>query len=711
MRRFRLHSISDVIVDSEPMPAWHSARATAHDLGASPIELPTTLPSIQEYELCTGDEPIFRAPKFESALLRLEHLVDGDSKVLSSENRWPTYLRVNNLQAVSAKMLETAPEGLTLESSLRDWQRHWVKESVFIEIMAASLPHAIRPSLVRLNMREQSKGRGRLANLDEWPLIGLEEAVESERKLLNELSASGVRLNRRYVIRKNKWHLNLKRRIGDHFNNCTHQGLDAALSSWLRVWRDTGVMRTMSAAVSGRALPSFAGNFISESEIQKSYLFSRFKTSCSYQLTVSSNPSESYQVSKKTMVDAGSIYQVDGALFYGSSETGSQLPIDSIGITQGFSHHTSEVSPWCPLRLVANEMTRLGLQKSDGRHFKLMGLTITKSGNAASVNPELLDTIKKLPAASESKNRSLRLTNLPTSRMLGLLPATWLSTDKVTDEPHLIRNMRLDEALVSHWLGSVRRVICHEDSNEVLRLRNPKLKNVSDINAHQFCTDLISLANDGITSVAGTVNVSGFQNEKGSVYRVPLVSIILEEAVALMELATVPKDNPQGLKFSVRIKSNRKSLHLIRVVFRSLYRSGFDTHDLHLFLKSLLVDLLSGYTSDLCVRYQMVRVGDDKYRLTALPFWSFASHTFKKDHLSEFSGLVTISPTLGEELIASKPMRILLSRHTGISVGFINSSISAIQCELTKQGREYAHCERFLKMTDRHNSFRIPKFQ
>ena len=75
MRRFRLHSISDVIVDSEPMPAWHSARATAHDLGASPIELPTTLPSIQEYELCTGDEPIFRAPKFESALLRLEHLV------------------------------------------------------------------------------------------------------------------------------------------------------------------------------------------------------------------------------------------------------------------------------------------------------------------------------------------------------------------------------------------------------------------------------------------------------------------------------------------------------------------------------------------------------------------------------------------------------------------------------------------------------------
>ncbi|MEH6688787.1 MAG: hypothetical protein V7693_16175 [Halopseudomonas sabulinigri] len=709
MRRFRLHSISDVIVDSEPMPAWHSARATARDLGASPIELPTTLPSIQEYELCTGDEPIFRAPKFESALLRLEHLVDGDSKVLSSENRWPTYLRVNNLQAVSAKMLENAPEGLTLESSLRDWQRHWVNESVFIEIMAASLPHAIRPSLVRLNMREQSKGRGRLANLDEWPLIGLEEAVESERKLLNELSASGVRLNRRYVIRKNKWHLNLKRRIGVHFNNCTHQGLDAALSSWLRVWRDTGVMRTMSAAVSGRALPSFAGNFISESEIQKSYLFSRFKTSCSYQLTVSSNPSDSFHVSKKTMVDAGSIHQVGGALYYGTSETGNQLPIDSIGITQGFSHHTSLVSPWCPLKLVANEITRLGLHESEGRSFKLMGLTITKSGVTTDLKPELLDTIKPT-TSNEIRNTTLRLTALPTSRMLGLLPATWLSTDKVTDEPHLIRNMRLDEALVSHWLGSVRRVICHEDSNEVLRLRNPKLKNVRDINAHQFCTDLISLANDGITNVAGTVNVPGFQNEKGSVYRVPLVSIILEEAVALMELATVPKANPQGLKFSVRIEGNRKSLHLIRVVFRSLYRSGFDTHDLHLFLKSLLVDLLSGYTSDLCVRYQMIRVGDDRYRLTALPFWSFAGLTFQKDHLSQFSGLVTISPTLGEELIASKPMRLLLSRHTGISVGFINSSISAIQYELTKQGRNYAHCVPFLKMTDRDNSFRIPKF-
>jgi len=585
--------------------------------------------------------------------------------------------------------------GLTLLSPLKSWQQAWHKRGVLHALMGASIPiptlvsgHHIQKigSLKQVHLK-----LARLSGVAEWPVMGLEQGIETERYFLNALTdkRDGLHLT---VKRRVLWHLGIHRRSGNHFFSCRTLGLGAPLQDWLLVWRDLGVLRCMTDALSGLIVPSvFASSSfahiaprISESETdvlsthegaeaQGHYVLpGKERRATIFLLEYLSLPSEVEAGAGRV---AGGIHLAGELYVQGMTAAGANdesvvlsispeqsvagglddtLPLDVISLSHGVRHHTAALSPWCPLvlsvrRVLEHEHGGKGLSHGI---YQALGLRLTLLGVARDRLQARYADRQRLPAYADAaieidsvmdmssfaghvgdvSSAIVRETSLP-----GFLPPVWSVINPVTREQGIVSAGSLDDLVVTHFMQTMMRAGSLSVRGSVgggLKFRIPKLRDSDEVLSDVYDVDtlhdleavlrvvLSQCPEQSNMSIHMMDAVSWMRGDEGNAYRIPLMSLILEECAYLRGLA-YPDRYPAGQRQPMRVQLNnaRQSLHLFRLVMRTLFRAGLSQQDIGFGVRSFILDCLCGMGFDAPTRMQLVRASDHRYTFAALPFW------------------------------------------------------------------------------------------
>jgi hypothetical protein len=609
-----------------------------------------------------------------------------------------------NTKKLADALLSNAPAHLSLESTLESWQKYWSTKGLLLPLMAATVPLIVKRE--RLIQDETRLTFLSLANLKDWPLFGIELGNDNERQLLNDVVASYNPTIRARVFRqKSVWHLGIKRRLGEHHQACQLKGSSASLRLWIQVWRDMGVIRLMNDVLDRRILPAPSSRFFSETEILVSAWLSHETETAEYVVGIGRG-SESRALGRSPIGQQADYYRSTGRMVVTENDLyyicdpfkdKAHTPIESVGLSYGTKHLAVKVSPWCPLALVAKQLRPMPSKAARGATVShAMGACFVQVAvEGKQLGTSDVNQVDVLPGKIDCLGES----SWPDERRLpGVVPATWIA--QVNDQTSLFRPLGSADALITHWM-----TVLHAGTNGVLseprtKFRFPKKAKLHDASDVSVITAAIGnpswIENEGVyaTSEAGKL-VSGAVTS----YRVPLLSVVLEEADRMRRAYLPPSPTPSKT-LRISIKANRRSLHLMKAVIRCWFRAGMDSFDIQQTIRSLFLDLASGVTTDLLVRYQLVRVSETRYQMTALPFWSVASPLRQlAEQEAMFGGSVLITPSFGLELLGCQKRLALLARQTGLGYRFVLSTAR----EALKEVRDAA--PRYLQLTEASDTF------
>lgn len=629
-----------------------------------------------------------------------------------------------------------------LDRPLRYWQNLWHSRGLLHGLMAASIPNLVAGK--RFIEQPQNLALVELANACDWPLIGLDLVLESERQLLNNAvisDPSGRRLSHFEVKRQAHWYLGLKRRTGTHVYQCVRDGVDTPLRTWISVWRDIGVLRSMIDAYEGLILPVVLGRFTDDNAFA-AYWYKPLTTSTEYMVGLSyakSLPGEKHRPPERMYITEQGAYRRAGRLFVGQDDSyyhcdidddGSMLPSDSVGLSHGVRHRSSKLSPWCPLSLVVAEIHQHAGADECLVDIHTMGMRVTKvealeAANVIPVTGVLVDSIP--PGTNESiavtKHLDLvretdlcgvdwmsSLLELPQENsMAGIYPQTWIVYPR-RGTAKLVRTIQIQEAVLSHWMFSA------GERSGIMRTRHrPKLRHQfkageGSSEFADFTARVQTLARAQQSNSSIATSAQSFLSNAGSAYRIPLVSMVLEEVRYLSCLSTGKKLDQQGSDIIVKLTADRRTLHIMRLVIRTWFRAGMDAQDIHGAIRSMLLDLVSGMSSDLVLRYQMVRITDQRYCMRPIPVWSQQrTSVLISEQLKMFGGAVIIDPSLRQALIANPKVLRIFARQTGLSYRTLYRQTLDSLKQLSELAPRYLSLIESLDPLSTHQAFRSPE--
>lgn len=645
----------------------------------------------------------FRIPKCTAPLFSSRQAILSHADRLFDD--WPEGNFSPIMSRLVGMLLDGAPGNIGLSSSLAEWQHVWRKQGRLGTLMAATIP------VTQLN-DYQAMGEHRQPldpnQMHVWPLIGAEQIMQQEKALLNQLISERHKSDRQSLRKSMRLHLGIRRRTGPHNFMCRTLGLDAPLMSWLLEWRDIGVLTNFADALNERNVPLGLIGTISDSEMPDAHWYPTIKDARGFELMLSGARYLSRQKIALRKKRVGTLYIDDKRnILHAPTNTIRLRPIDAGALSQGTFYLATVLPPWCPISLIAKIIRKRNHQLPVA--IQTMGMRVVPERHENVANPPVLH-LDVVAGCAHCNDSQCLDADLPRKlRMPGLIPDTWV-IESPDAAGRIARVLTLPEVVVTHWAMRNAIRLGLANAEQIPRFRNPKSSTLDTSTVEQLVEELYYwLALDerhaSLTSTAG--NLYGIE---GTTYRMPVVSVILEEAAKLYAYATLPSPFAVNNQFVLNLDVSRRTLHLIKKAVRTCQRAGMNRHELSRLCMSIVLDLAMGQGSDCILRHQLVRVSDDVYELAALPFWSLMTRDqIIEAQLRVFGGAVVVSSRVWPKLRDNPALQRLLGRQLDMQEGTLESLITSITATLADTTPLYLDVIEDLERHHETDLFRTPK--
>lgn len=508
-----------------------------------------------------------------------------------------------------------------LARPLAEWQGYWKSSGMLPLLMAVTVPYY--GTLIREEVeREEQQTLGDACLM--WPMQGLNLFLELTKHFYNQ-EDNLVALPEHHPVKRR-----IRRASYRYSTPCLLRGDQASLSDWLRAWRHMGVLDRFLATAESASVPMLP--VFSHCEIMRPQTLSFLPgldlwahPTSEAMLPVDAKVTLSIRVPSigghLRSILAGETYmgRSGDRYFCHNPESIMRVAVTAYGLVKGIGDAIHPLSEWESIKRHSDQMVIRQFQSGNisqcEKNMPVVHLADLMPGTGYAWSPSgatLRSTISSQDAEITSIVQRARL-NLGMDEVYPLVPAHLV----VPEQDEFFRSAKCTCPALPHDDGRC------------------------DI---QISVDAAVLATDP---------------SAGLDYHIPINALLLEIIHSLgIEGVMIDPAAP------AQLKADRRTLRVFRRLIATFGNAGLQPVEIELFIKGLLLDVLSSATSHFGYRYQLVIRGASYYSIAVVPVW-LSQET--SERLSEQKApAVSIHPSLAEIIKSSPDITRLIARSAGL---------------------------------------------